>query len=181
MRFQDPGCFLDFSLSCLSSSVGLRPGWHFHLSMYARSTLGPLLPPRGGPPAAAPVRWHLVVLHDRIWLADPPFAPFRPRSLFLLDATRLQMLGMPRPPPESVASRDRNTAHSFPTLGTPLIVDPKSTTDRGPSPPGTLSEALSVYDGSDSLLQSLPFCNHCNHCNHYIHCNHCIFTIIFPL
>jgi len=45
-------------------------------------------------PKLAPVRWHLVVLHDRIWLADPPFAPFRPRSLFLFDATRLQMLGM---------------------------------------------------------------------------------------
>lgn len=40
------------------------------------------------------VRWHVEVLHDRIWLADPPYAPFRPRSMFVFDAGRLQMLGM---------------------------------------------------------------------------------------
>ena len=45
-------------------------------------------------PKLPDVRWHLEVLHDRIWLADPPFAPFRPRSLFIFDSTRLQMLGM---------------------------------------------------------------------------------------
>ena len=42
----------------------------------------------------AHVRWHLAVFHDRIWLADPPFAPFRPRSIFIFDSVRLQMLGM---------------------------------------------------------------------------------------
>lgn len=40
------------------------------------------------------VIWHLEIIKDKIWLADPPKVPFRPRSLFIIDATRIQMLHM---------------------------------------------------------------------------------------
>mmetsp|Transcript_53293 Transcript_53293/g.95116 ORF Transcript_53293/g.95116 Transcript_53293/m.95116 type:complete len:864 (-) Transcript_53293:1743-4334(-) len=40
------------------------------------------------------VRWHVEILKDRIWLADPPLTPFRPRSMFIIDVDRKQLLSM---------------------------------------------------------------------------------------
>jgi len=55
----------------------------------------------------APVVWHLEIVKDRIWLADPPRTPFRPRSLFLIDAQRLQLLNMISQPTRESVGLDR--------------------------------------------------------------------------
>eukprot|EP00667_Euglena_gracilis_P010001 EG_transcript_10169 len=53
------------------------------------------------------VRWHLEILRDRIWLSDPPRPPFRPRSLFLIDSERLQLLNMSAHPVRQSISLDQ--------------------------------------------------------------------------
>ena len=54
----------------------------------------------------AEVSWHLEIIKDKIWLADPPKAPFRPRSLFIIDSDRLQMLNMTAHPSRDSISLD---------------------------------------------------------------------------
>eukprot|EP01006_Ploeotia_vitrea_P032475 TRINITY_DN64665_c0_g1_i1.p1 TRINITY_DN64665_c0_g1~~TRINITY_DN64665_c0_g1_i1.p1 ORF type:complete len:1177 (-),score=115.09 TRINITY_DN64665_c0_g1_i1:266-3796(-) len=52
------------------------------------------------------VVWHLEIMKDKIWLADPPKAPFRPRSLFIIDSMRVQMLHMAAHPTRDSISLD---------------------------------------------------------------------------
>eukprot|EP00667_Euglena_gracilis_P009600 EG_transcript_9755 len=53
------------------------------------------------------VRWHFEILKDRIWLADPPLSPFRPRSMFIIDVDRLQLLSMQAHPKRESLSLDQ--------------------------------------------------------------------------